>query len=203
MSHKKENDDQAYDVVFLDIDGVLYDDSRTVDVETLAEISARHPELSERECYELAKVVSFGREAVKNLHWLLKRNRRKRRVVLCSAWRHRMTSTQLVELFSPYEFAFLMIGRTPSLKDPSGNYYLKIMCSRGKGDRKLLRRSDEIAFWLEYYSKSIRRFVILDDSDDGLSEDFPNQYVRVNPEKLLSKEDVERADFKLDGGDGP
>jgi hypothetical protein len=174
------------EAIFLDVDGVLYDNGRPLEPEVLDKYSSEHPLLSESQVHDYARVELFGKDAVANLERLVfaKDNRV---VVLCSAWRIRKTPAQLKKLFSRYRFSERVVGRTPSLRDDTAAAYGRYLRTT---NFKTSKRAYEVKCWLARSEYFVESFVVLDDSDDGHSETYPSNYVRVNPDELLSEEDA-------------
>lgn len=173
-------------IIFLDIDGVLFDnpmdgsvhrrvDERLNRIRVEGEIPEPYPDI---EC-DRAAVDLFDPTSLHYLHKLIsdinEQTQEEVGIVLSSAWRERRSLKELRDLFEQHAFSKYLIDKTPKL---SGQL-------RGK----------EIAQWLKEHKAhyDVSAFVILDDWDSGLSANFPEAFVEFNPSKLFTAQEHRKA----------
>lgn len=168
----------SYSVIFLDIDGVLFDDPSRHPIQKQA-IKLFSPGINYSNFmsihYDTAATYFFKPAAVANLNHLIQKTNAK--VVLSSNWRENRTQSQLKELFAKHSFSNVIIDKTP-------DEVIEVSTFTG--------RAKEINAWLLNHPE-ITSFVILDDYDKGLSVGYPNNFVLVDWRSLLTMEDVEKA----------
>jgi Leucine-rich repeat (LRR) protein len=169
-------------VIFLDIDGVLFDTRKQASILQKTTQLFPNSETSEFNSYHLDTAAShlFEPSAVSNLEALIK-DVQNVGIVISSSWREKRSVEQLQEILQKHAFAKCIIGKTPDDNDIEFENFISDLKGRAK----------EIAYWLSKHLE-ILYFVILDDIDIGLSESFPNNFVRINPIKLLSEDDVKK-----------
>jgi hypothetical protein len=178
--------------IFLDIDGVLLGDiPGDSKIRKLRELFGEG-EYSDLE-YDIATSYFLAEEAVTNLDKLIERVDRVARVVivLSSAWRVNRTVDQIKnQMFVIWPFSKYIIDKTPDdnrWRDPISHMSLE------KYGFELRSRACQIDYWLrENAHLQIKSFVILDDYDEFLSEQFPHNFVHVSG-GLLSEEHSEKA----------
>lgn len=170
-------------ILFLDIDGVLYNepDSSIID-EKILELKANgtlrlypgvSPEL-------VADIYLFCPVATDNLNKIIK-SYPDLKIVLISSWRHIGDIHTLRRLFSHHAWSVRLISKTGEAES----------------------RSTEVEQWLDTYisEKTDIRYVILDDVDDYFSQVFPRHFIYVGGSPtmnrtvydLLSETDAQRA----------
>lgn len=138
-------------LIFLDIDGVMFDPScYGVDYYTQ---HVNYPNL----------VPSFDQCAVSNLRCLIDRVKWKTDkdvfIVLSSAWRNLGNLEYILQIFEQHYFSKFIIDKTPCIE--------------------LMSRDLEIYAWLEMNKKkyNIINYVILDDNDINLSGRFGKKFI--------------------------
>jgi HAD domain in Swiss Army Knife RNA repair proteins len=157
-------------VVFLDIDGVLFHNAQDGSVgRKVCELFPGKDIYTDFEC-DIAATHLFDKTALSHLEKLLLEE--DALVVLSSSWKDGKSVSKLKRIFAACFFCNRIIDKTP-----------------GEG---YAPRCDEIAEWLSEHP-GITNYVILDDRDEGLSQRFENNFVRVDIRKLLTGSDVEKA----------
>jgi len=86
-------------------------------------------------------------------------------IVISSSWKHHHSLGQMKEYLTPVS-PKRIIDITPILP--------------------VDHRAEEIGQWLRDNGEDIKGFVILDDVDEGLSEAFPKEFVKVDSNKALT-----------------
>jgi len=172
-------------IIFLDIDGVIFYnpmDGRVHD-RVEARLKGRKHEFPQGYPmieFDRAAVDLFDKTSLQYLDKLIEdagqQTQQEVGIVLSSSWRSRRYLEDIQDLFKQHSFAQYLIDRTPELS------YRK---SRG----------DEIAHWLKKNKEryKISSFVVLDDYDCGLSENFPEAFVKFNHLKLFREEEYRQA----------
>lgn len=169
-------------VIFLNISGVLFDNCQ--DGSVYKKAKELFPQLNERQMssYHLDRAAThlFNVTAISNLDALLKKVKNSA-IVLCSNWASKRTVEQLQEIFQIHAFSRSIIDKVQEYDD-----YKSLLKGRAK----------EIAFWLEKHPEC-KHFVILDDYDEWLEQGFPHNYVEIDIRKLLTQDDVQKAETIL------
>jgi hypothetical protein len=184
------------DILFLDIAGVLYD-HRSPELQRAAESAAvlAYPEADvtsvafTRYLVQIYKVPLFNRAAIGNLNWFLNEHRNIR-IVITSGWRIGRSPWSIAHILAAHEFSKYIIGKTSSKHDGTA---VRTTLSHHYLDVDNMTRADEIQVWLNTNAYLVRKFVIFDDNDDGLSDRFKSQYVKVDDSVLLSVQNVRDA----------
>lgn len=166
-------------ILFLDIDDVLMGDYPEENDELEKKIHELFPDKQDYKCgywlitFEEQSAVShlFSPQAVGNLHRLIERVDNLK-IVVSSSWRQKRDVKTLQEILKVHSFSQHIIDRTPDM--PFGN------------------RGREIAVWHEQ-NPGHNRYAIFDDRDQGISAYHPQNFVKVDPEKLLTEADCEKA----------
>ena len=171
-------ENNAINVVFLDIDGVLLTDSdggsnREAYNKNLPFIQSKLGEAyKELDLYDIGATLRFSKEAVDNLKRLCEKT--SAQIVISSQWRHssdrERSLRRLRLLFKLWDLDQLIIDETPHLYG----------------------RDKEIQSWLdEYKNGRINAYVILDDID--LSREFPNNLIHTKDKMFFSDKHLDRA----------
>lgn len=170
--------------IFLDIDGVIFYNSMDGAVQQRVqerfkgkeqELPIPYPSI---EC-DKAAVDLFSPRALHYLNKLIlhinEEFKKEVIIILSSAWRTKGTIAFLKELFKQHFFANYLVDRTPELS-----------CKP---------RSQEIAQWLykNHNHYNLSNFIILDDCDQGLSREFPEQFVPCKHNKLFGEKEYKLA----------
>lgn len=170
--------------IFLYIDGVIFYDRMNgmVQERVKERFKGREHELPipypGSEC-DKAAVDLFDERALNYLDKLIlcinKEYQKEAIIVLSSAWRKDRTIEFLKNLFKQHSFSRYIVDKTPELS-----------CKpRGK----------EIAQWLfENHKKyNLCGFIVLDDCDEGLSVEFPSQFVQCKHTTLFREKEYNLA----------
>lgn len=169
-------------VIFLDIDGVLY---QRCDYDNSVDEIARKlfpAVIGDRfNNFQSSKAHShlFHPPAVENLETLVQTVKNVA-IVISSDWRQNHTVSQLKEIFANHKFSTFIIDKTPESTDQGYKDF--------RSEQNLSDRAAEIAYWLHTHPQ-IKSFVVLDDLEDA----FPKNFVHVDRDKLLTKEDIQKA----------
>lgn len=173
-------DNNAINVVFLDIDGVLLTDSdgrsnREAYNKNLPFIQSKLGEAyNELDLHDIGATLLFSKDAVANLKRLCEKT--DSQIVISSQWRlnsdddRERSLRRLRLLFKLWDLDQLIIDETPHL----------------------FGRDKEIQAWLDRYGNGrINSYVILDDID--LSRKFPNNLVRTQDRMFFSEKHLSKA----------
>ena len=161
-------------VIFLDIDGVLLDRT-TIDntlTTMLKHVFGNRVSYTDNE-KTVAKVRLFNFHALVNLDSLLEYNPNIR-IVISSNWRFLDEAKMLRAYFGLYNFSSYITDRTG----------------------KAVSRGIEISDWLAAHPE-IKRYVIFDDIDDGLSLHHKTHFIEVDRQQLLSADNINVAKLRL------
>lgn len=166
-------DAKPSNVIFLDIDGVLLKNSRGILNRDAYEdnISFIRSKLGDDykrlgKC-DLGATLLFSRDAVNNLKFLCQKSNAK--IVISSNWRidederKEESLAKLRGLLKLWDLNSLIIDQTPH-------------CGW---------RSDEIKAWLK--KNKVDNFLILDNVDHGLSENFPKNFINTGDSGLFTE----------------
>jgi hypothetical protein len=176
---------QATSVVFLDIDGVLYNNRN----DNSADAIARNffPDVIDgqysNDQMSLAHTYLFRQGPVANLEFLVM-SVDNFGIVLSSQWRVNRTVPQLRQLFAKHTFAPFIIGKTPDRSDIEYQNSLEYHQETG--------RASEISYFLKQHPW-ITKFAVYDDYDEYLSETFGDKFILVDRSKLLTQAEVNKA----------
>lgn len=181
---------ESMSIIFLDIDGVLMPDRFVNPLNRMIREKLVHL-FGERSYTELewriAQSYFLSRPAIQNLESLIERLSRVAPVgiVLSSAWRLDGTLEQIRDqMFVNESFSRWIIDKIPD------DDWWRI--TKGEKPLSLRGRAQQIEYWLleNVSTWDVSHFVILDDVDEGLSERFPGQFIRIDD--LLSEGDIEK-----------
>ncbi len=177
-----ENEKTAENIIFLDIDGVLFDrkdkyhseDYIKVYQDKLGYLKAKlgddYEKLSK---YDIGAALLWDKNAVQKLFSLCQTHNAK--IVVIStwriAWKHEQSMFKLKTLFKLWDLDQFLIDEAPI-----------------DSERHL-----EIKSWLENTKYKINSYVIFDDKDVELSNTFNDNFIHVDSHILLSDEDIEKA----------
>lgn len=166
---------KADPVIFLDIDGVLFTPRHDGSIQK--QLRKLYPEKTNFEPmhYDIAATHLFDTKAVSNLDQLIGKTNAK--IVISSDWRRNLTVDQLTEIFAKHSFSKVIVDKTPDMVVE---------------ESILMGRAKQINAWLLHHP-TVLSFVILDDCDEGLSKQYPKNFVRVNYRNLLTADDVIKA----------
>lgn len=177
-------------VVFLDIDGVLYNNRQNDDVDKVVE--RLYPNRGEDKLSHTqmsrAHTHLFSKEAVANLESLIQKVENVA-IVIASSWVSGSQSLETVrQVFALHSFSRAIIDKVPTADDR------EFAAFRKKSENKDLdERTAQISYLL-LKNPTFANFVILDDYDHrGFKEKFGNRFIQVDGKKLLSTIDVEQA----------
>jgi len=173
-------------VIFLDIDGVLYNPSDRVRgkiVEAAAtKFNVRMP--SNDQCSQVA-VSYFSERALGNLHQLLETDMWEVDIVISSSWKDNRTTDELKQMFSQHEFSCHIVDRI--CDDTS-----KELRQWAKVKQLTPNRGAQVAMWLEQHGMCYQSFVIFDDVGYWFKM-FPLNFVKVDENYLLTEQDCKKA----------
>lgn len=173
VTQQKKVDARILNIIFLDIDGVVYcgslhDEVHQARMRTEIDNIKSHPEiattvsatmLATLDNHDLSAVLGFSKKAIENLRQLCVTCNAK--IVISSSWRKSKSLEQLKALFSIVGFADFIIDVTPEFEHPSS-------------------RGDEVESWLLIHSHQIKSFVILDDYEFNIPALFGERFVLCN-----------------------
>lgn len=170
-------------VIFLDIDGVLYQSGDEVH----KKVKDLFPNIERLDVhYDIAASHLFDKKSVNNLTKIIESIERvyKVSIVISSSWRIGKNVEMLRKIFDNHHFSKYINDKTPE-----------------KIKEKELREHDirlnvcervfQIQHWLKQHPE-ITDYLILDDIDDGLSAVFGKKFVKTNEAALLTDEIAQR-----------
>lgn len=192
MEISNQTTQQPIHLIFLDIDGVMIE--RDVSSIVFDRLDWFHKWIPTTDVQRKAIVTNyFPKTSIENLEALIAKVSQigKVRIVLISDWRNGLTVEDMRNrVFSDFSFAKNIISKTPecdSFRVAQGKHPLssKAMGKYGfrmEDGRGVENRARQIEFWLrETRDKlNIKSFVIIDDTDSGMSRLFPKQFVQVD-----------------------
>jgi len=162
-------------IIFLDVDGVLLQRAGLEAVlnPVLQHITVTGSEITTFHEY-LAEVRLFSIEALTNLNLLLTECESQNvKIVLSSNWRY-VGDVELIKyVFGIYKFSDYIIDKTG------------VAANRGL----------EIANWLR--DNPTRNYIVIDDVDHGIAKLHQKQFIHVDPQRLLSRNNVISAIKKI------
>jgi len=177
-------------VIFLDIDGVVYNTPNLEDI--LKKVADLFPEITDpgnnRVC-SIAASYFFDEKAVQNLNYLITEIEKVRNVwiVVSSSWRETRTVEELQStFFKIHDFSRYIVDKTPE-KIPRNELGTYCPSKSHSEWHSLQCRAAEIQFWLNQHPE-ITNYVVLDDNNDHLLEAFGERFVKTNYKTLLTKE---------------
>ncbi len=199
------NSEKPWLIIFLDIDGVLFNQSlmgnlrkkQREKVEELFDSSKEYDQFK----YEVASGHLLDKNAVNLLEDFVDQLAASYQIgiVLSSDWRLGKTIEYLRnQIFASWRFSRVLIDKTVD----NDAYYSDqedhpSALSMRKYGFSLNTRGDQIDYWLkEHMDMNIAGFLIFDDIDDGLSKKFPANFVYVQ-DQLLSRIDILEAQEHL------
>lgn len=177
-------------VIFLDIDGVVYNTPNEEGV--FKKVAELFPEITgtynNRVC-SIAASYFFDKKAVQNLNCLIREIEKVRNVwiVVSSSWRENRSVEELRStFFGIHEFSRYIVDKTPeevSIKE-LGTYCPSKSHSEEYSSQC---RAAEIQYWLNQHPEIIN-YIVLDDNDNHLLAAFGERFVMTNYRTLLTKE---------------
>lgn len=176
-------------VIFLDIDGVLYNkpDQDAV-YKKVAELYPDAVKCYNNDICSEAAAHFFDKESLKNLDNLISEIEKTAQVsiVISSSWREGQSVERLKKaLFGIHNFSKYIIDKTPEKIEEKE--WVTYCCSKKHADKYSWQcRAVEIQFWLKQNPK-ISNYVVIDDNDDHLSTNFGKKFVRTNYYTLLTR----------------
>lgn len=206
-------------VIFLDIDGVLYNEGcirpvyKWITTDPSREkmewgeadpIKEKMDELfpnrrkSDFPDYHHASSVAashfFSDQALKNLDQLISQIEKIARVavVISSSWREGKTVEELRgDFFKIHNFSKYIIDKTPD-KVPK-NEWRNYPTEGTEIDHASTCRKAQIQYWLKNHSEKVDAFIVLDDQDSHHLSHFGQSFFKTNFVKLLTSEIVDDA----------
>lgn len=172
-------------VVFMDIDGVLYDNRQEAFVEEFAKRCFSPQNAYDQYLYDLLASALFSPAAMDSLQRVLT-SVPGSAVVLSSNWRTNRSQYQLrKDIFSVWQFfANATISKTEYIEEDYesvGNEMTYYKFGRGI----------EIARWLSSHP-TIKQYAIVDDCDQGLSTFHGKRFVYVNRSQLFTAQNANK-----------
>jgi len=176
-----KSDAKPFNVIFLDIDGVLLKNSdgyrnRKAFEENLSFIRSKlGDEYKNFDLYDLGATLRFSSDAVNNLKLLCQKTNAK--IVISSNWRidveerREESLAKLRGLFKLWDLDSSIIDQTPHHGE----------------------RAKEIKTWLDSMGKKVNSFVILDDIDSGLSASFRKNFIYTGDSNLFTERHLKNA----------
>ena len=184
-------------VVFLDIDGVVYNkpDQEGVFTKAAELFPSGEKRHTNRAC-SIAAAYFFNKKALKNLSDLIEAIGQITDVwvVISSSWRIGVTIEDLREtFFGIHNFSKYIVDKTP---ETISQEEIAFLCPKKRHPEtcNFQCRAAEIQFWLKQHP-TVLDYVILDDDDDHLSG-FGERFVQTEYRTLLTEEMVKK--FLLD-----
>ncbi len=185
-------------VIFLDIDGVVY--NRPNQEGVLKKAAELFPDITDpnnnRVCSidsnsigSIAASYFFDKKAVQNLNFLIGQIAKTRNVwiVVSSSWRENRSVEELRNtFFGIHEFSRYIVDKTP---EKVSRKELGAYCPSKRHAEKysLQCRAAEIQYWLNLHTE-ITNYIVLDDHDDHLLAAFGERFVMTNYTTLLTRE---------------
>lgn len=172
---------EVKNVVFLDIDGVLFDHERYFFPKALSRFGTDDPE--EPQVRQLRKefvdLKLFESRALANLTWLINELKGDVGIVISSSWRaHGIDWLQrILKVYAIFE----KIIDVTCDKKPEG-------ASEDDNEWRSKYRPWQIQQWLDLHP-TVTNYVIIDDIDDGLSK-FGKRFIHVDGKEFLTKQNV-------------
>lgn len=176
-------------VIFLDIDGVVYNCPNQKDVyKKVAELFPDIETWYDNRVCSIAASYFFDKGALTNLSFLIKEIEKTRSVwiVISSSWRENRTVEELKEtFFGIHDFSKYIVDKTPDKisKNEIGAY-----CSSEihKGSNSQCRAA-EINYWLKQ-NPEVNSYIVLDDIDNHLLTNFGERFFQICCNTLLTQE---------------
>jgi len=173
-----------YTIIFLDIDGVLYYNRDTINLEDYYDkeyLVEQERQDNLEILYDKPAVSLFNNDALFYLNLLIERIEKEPRakcgIVLSSTWRSKGDVLFLKDLFKEHYFSGFIIDKTVEEYTVGG-------------------REDEIKFWLKENTLNkkynVKNFIILDDVDFNFIQLFPNNFVKTHSQICFDKENYEQ-----------
>lgn len=181
-------------VIFLDIDGVLY--NRPDQDGVFRKVRELFPGITSPYSNSVCSIAAsyfFDTKAVDNLSYLLREIEKTRavRIVVSSNWRETRSVEELQStFFGIHEFSRYIIDKTP---EKISQEELKNHCpSKIHHDKYSPQcRAAEIHYWLSQHPE-VTDYIVLDDNNDHLLKAFEKRFVQTNYSTLLTKELCEK-----------
>lgn len=179
-------------VIFLDIDGVVYNTPNQEGVFKKAAELCPEERYSNRIC-SIAAAYFFNQGALKNLDYLISKIEQTTHVwvVISSSWREDRSVEELkTTFFGMHHFSKYIVDKTPE-KVPKEEIGM-LCCSAGHSEKYSSQcRASEIRYWLTQHPE-VRNFVVLDDYDHHLSDSFGDRFIKTDYERLITAEIIEK-----------
>lgn len=176
--------------IFLDIDGVIYNSpNQNAVFKKVAELFPNEKECYSNKIYSIAASYFFDKVALQNLDHLINEIEKSMQVwiVISSSWRENRTVEELkTTIFGIHNFSKYIVDKTPE-EIPENE--ISSYCSKESHLKKYSSqcRASEIQYWLKQHPEVIN-FVVLDDRDNHLSENFREKFVQTEYKTLLTEE---------------
>lgn len=125
---------------------------------------------------------TFDGKAVKNLDRIIEEISKVREVfiIVASAWRQGSTKDELITAIKQHQFSHYIVDKTPD----------KIMKTTKCTLKDTFCRAGQIKEWLEDHPE-VLTYVIIDDHDFHLRENFGRKFFQVNDKTLLTVKDAD------------
>lgn len=181
-------------VIFLDIDGVLYNNEKKGNL-SADNAMKRHRELGiqgriTRNEWDESAAHLFDRQAINELDQLIttiELNFGPVGIVISSDWRRLRSTEELRELLKEHSFSQKIIDKTIDDSHALFNYLYSD-----------LKRGEQIELWLQdnRHRFNIGNYIIIDDVDLSISPLF-NQFIHCNNDRLFTSENRHAALYML------
>ena len=195
-------------LIFLDIDGVLIEETRSASLEQQIQLTKKllFPQGIEKKWYSplqqnIALARHFDQKAVGNLERILQKveeSGKRPLVILSSSWRHSaLLKQQCDDIYSQYTFSQYLCGKTPI--EFQAESFLSPECKLGfdfyeaaqeKYHLKLDNRAAAIEFWLRdhHFDPVTTNFIAIDDGHQEYLSKFGKKFIEA--ESLLTEKNV-------------
>ncbi len=193
MSRTTERDRPPF-IIFLDIDGVIYNtpDQDGVFKKTAELFPNEERPYNNRLC-SIAASYFFNKEALQNLDYIINEMEKIAQVgiVISSSWRENRTVEDLKNtIFGIHNFARYIIDKTPESL-PEKDIALYCPSERHLEKYSSRCRASQIQYWLKQYPE-ITNFAVLDDDEyHHLAECFAEKFFQTKVRSLLTQEIAE------------
>lgn len=184
--------------LFLDIDGVVNDDSKVargkIEKELIQHRESLFPNLNTYTIYHKTKVYSafFDKAAIFHLEEILKAFP-KMVIVLSSDWRKNQSILAIRDVFAAYHFSKRIIDKTVDALEGNEINALCLAekaCVDGRTFEGFIRRGSFVRHYLNEHP-NVSEFLMLDDIDQG--EAFLDSFIYVDPTNRLTASHVDKA----------
>ncbi len=181
-------------VIFLDIDGVVYNGPNQDGVSKKAlELFPNQP--NSRKSLDIAATHFFDNKAIENLNVYICQIEKTKvaSIVLSSAWRTKRDIPEIKEVFSKHNFSKYIVSKTPDDLNPTAN---RLYCRDEVHTKSQYQfescRATEIQYWLNQHPEIIQ-YVILDDNDNHLSQAFEDRLILTKYQTLFDEKTLQKA----------